>query len=399
MGDVLALTRLAHPVTLDRAREDHRGLPLGLGRVLVGVEDLGRIVPAEPQPLQLVVGHVLDHLEQAWIGAEEMLAEVRARLDGVFLILAVHHFAHALREEAVVIVGEERIPVAAPQDLDHVPPGAAEARFELLDDLAVAAHRAVEPLQVAVDDPDQVVQLLARREADRAERFGLVGLAVAQERPDLAGRRLLQPAIFQVAIEARLVDRHDRPEAHRDSRELPEIRHQPGMRIGREAAARGQLVAEVVELLARQPAFEKRARVDAGRRVPLEINHVAVAVASLAFEEVVERHFVESRRRGVGRDVAADPVRVAIGADHHRHRVPADEALDPPLDLLAAGERGLLVGRDGVDVGRDRRERQRHSAHPRMMADGGEEPLDAAAVSLLDDVVEGFAPLALFQGF
>ena len=30
---------------------------------------------------------------------------------------------------------------------------------------------------------------------------------------------------------------------------------------------------------------------------------------------------------------------------------------------------------------------------------GREQPLDAAAVALLDDVVEGLAPLALFQGF
>ena len=51
-----------------------------------------------------------------------------------------------------------------------------------------------------------------------------------------------------------------------------------GMRIRREAAARRQLAAEVVELLDRQPSFEKRARVDAGRRVALEIDDVAVAV-------------------------------------------------------------------------------------------------------------------------
>src|SRR6185369_16227874 len=104
-----------------------------------------------------------DHVEQARVAAEEMLTEVRAGLDGVFLILAVDDLAHALREQAVAIRGEEGIPVAAPQHLDDVPPGAAEARFELLDDLAVAAHRAVEPLQVAVDDPDEVVEFLARR--------------------------------------------------------------------------------------------------------------------------------------------------------------------------------------------------------------------------------------------
>ena len=83
---------------------------------------------------------------------------------------------------------QQRIPVAAPDHLDDVPAGAAEDRLELLDDLAVAAHRTVETLQVAVDDEDQVVELFARRQADGAERFGLVGFAVAEKRPDLRRR-------------------------------------------------------------------------------------------------------------------------------------------------------------------------------------------------------------------
>src|SRR5260370_18291234 len=36
--------------------------------------------------------------------------------------------------------------------LDDVPSGAAEGRFEFGNDVAVAANRSVEPLQVAVDD-------------------------------------------------------------------------------------------------------------------------------------------------------------------------------------------------------------------------------------------------------
>ena len=42
----------------------------------------------------------------------------------------------------------------------------------------------------------------------------------------------------------------------------------------------GQLAAEVLQLLVRQPAFEERPGVDAGRGVTLEIDDVAVAVAS-----------------------------------------------------------------------------------------------------------------------
>src|SRR6266540_1158029 len=60
-----------------------------------------------------------------------------------------------------LVLGEQRVPVAAPDHLDDVPAGAAEGALQLLDDLAVAAHRPVEPLQVAVHDEDEVVELLA----------------------------------------------------------------------------------------------------------------------------------------------------------------------------------------------------------------------------------------------
>src|SRR5262249_6870422 len=158
---------------------------------------------------------------------------------------------------------------------------------ELLDDLAVAADRTVEPLQVAVDDEDQVVELLARRQRDRAERFRLVGLAVTEKRPDLARRRRLQLAILEVAREARLIDRHDRTEAHRDGRVLPEVGHQPRMRVRGQAAARLQLTAEILEVGLVDAALEVGARVDAGRRVSLKEDDVAVA-AVVPAEEMVE---------------------------------------------------------------------------------------------------------------
>src|SRR5690606_19889584 len=130
--------------------------------------------------------------------AEQVLPQVRAALDGVLLVLPVDDLAHPLGEQAVVVLGEQRIPVAAPDHLDDVPARAAEHGLEFLDDLAVAAHRTIEALEVAVDDEDQVVALFARGEADRAERFGLVGLADTEERPDLLVRRLLQAAVLEI---------------------------------------------------------------------------------------------------------------------------------------------------------------------------------------------------------
>ena len=76
---------------------------------------------------------------------------------------------------------KQRVPFAAPDHLDDVPARAAERRLKLLNNLTVAAYRPVEALKIAVDHKNQIVELLAGSQRDRAERFGLVGLAIAQK--------------------------------------------------------------------------------------------------------------------------------------------------------------------------------------------------------------------------
>ena len=240
MGGVLALQRLDRPA-LDGVGQDHGRLAGVLDRGLEGGVDLAVVVAAARQPLDLLVGQVARPSPQPRVGAEEVLADVGAALDRVGLELAVGGAVHLVDQHAVDVPGEQGVPLAAPDDLDDVPAGAAEDRLELLDDLAVAADRSVELLQVAVDDEREVVELLAGGQPDRAERLRLAHLAVAEERPDVLLRGVLDAAVVQVAVEARLVDRVDRGQAHRDRRELPEVRHQPGVRVRREAVARAVL--------------------------------------------------------------------------------------------------------------------------------------------------------------
>ncbi len=101
-----------------------------------------------------------------------MFARVAARLDGIFLIIAVDRFLHAFEQQAFVVGCQQRVPIGAPDDFDDVPAGAAKKRFEFLNDLAVAAHRAVETLQIAIDDPDQIVEIFARRQRESASDSG-----------------------------------------------------------------------------------------------------------------------------------------------------------------------------------------------------------------------------------
>ena len=160
---------------------------------------------------------------------------------------------------------------------------------------------------------------------------------------------VLEPAALEVLHEPRLVDRHDRPEAHRDGRELPEVRHQPRVRIRRDAVAR-HLLAEAEQVLLRQPALEEGAGVDARRGVALHVDQVAAVLVRRGAPEVVEADLVQRRGRLVAGDVPAELGGLRVRAQHGGHRVPADDRPDAVLELEVARELVLPLHRDGVDV-------------------------------------------------
>ena len=184
MRDVAPLARLAEAVALDRPREDDGRLAVRLAGGLERGVDLDRVVPANRS--FSICSSVISATRAArrGVGPEEAIARIRPGLDRVHLPLPVDGLVHALDEDAVGIRREERVPVLAPQHLDDVPAGAAEGAFEFLDDVAIAANRAVETLQVAVDHENEVVEFLPGRQRDGTERLGLVHLAVAEEGPD-----------------------------------------------------------------------------------------------------------------------------------------------------------------------------------------------------------------------
>src|SRR5262249_49576198 len=145
---------------LDRVRKDDRRLPDVLGRSLERGVDLAVVVPATGQVAYLIVREVRDDGPQSRVAAEEVLARIGARLHRVSLELPVRRGVHLVDQDAVNVLGEQRVPVPAPDHLDDVPACPPEEGLELLDYLSVAADRSVEPLQVAVDDEDEIVEFL-----------------------------------------------------------------------------------------------------------------------------------------------------------------------------------------------------------------------------------------------
>ena len=236
-------------------------------------------------------------------------------------------------------------------------------------------------------------EFLPPGQGDGAERLRLVGLAVAQERPDLALRRVRDAAVGQVAHEPGLVDGHDRPEAHRDRRELPEVRHQPGVGVGGQAARLRDLLAEALELFLRDPALQVGARVDARRGVALDVDEVTAVLVRRRVPEVVEADLVEERRRLEAGDVPAQLRGLLVGAQDHRDRVPADQRADAPLHRRVARQRRLVFAVDRVHVRRRPHVLDRRAAQPGPLDHPLDQIMGAPRAVVLDDGIEGLEPL------
>ena len=116
--DVAAFAGFAQAVALDGVGQDQRGLALGLERLLDRrCRPSCGSWPPRRSLTDFFVAQVRDQVEQFGILAEEMLADVGAVLGDVGLELAVHHFAHALLQQAGGVARQQRIPIRRPRSL------------------------------------------------------------------------------------------------------------------------------------------------------------------------------------------------------------------------------------------------------------------------------------------
>src|ERR1043165_2915969 len=93
----------------------------------------------------------------------------------------------------------------------------------------------------------------------------------------------------------------------------------------------------------------------------LKVNHVRVMITVTAAEKMVEAHFIKRGRGSIGGNMTANVWMKTIGFDNHRHGVPTDVALNPPLNFPVAGIAGLVLARNGIDVGSANHARNCHS--------------------------------------
>ena len=210
----LALTGLAHAVAFFGVRQDHGGLAAVVRCCCVGGMDLHQVVAAAFEAVNLCIRQTLRQGGEFGVLAEEVLAVEAPVFGGKCLHLPVHRVGKRANQRAAGIPRKQAVPVAAPDEFDDVPAGPTKQFLQLVNDAAIAPHRAVQALQIAVDDPYQVVQLFARGQCEGAHALGLVHLTVTEDAPDLAAGAVQQIAVGEVAHEARVVNRTDGPQTH-----------------------------------------------------------------------------------------------------------------------------------------------------------------------------------------
>ena len=151
MHRVAALRARPQAVALDRFQQHRAGLAAHFRRLLERGVDLLMVLAAALDGAHLLVRQGLHQFAQFGGVLHPMLTHHIPWRDAVHLIVPVHRLLHARLQNAVGVTGQNGVPAAAPDHFDDMPVRAAEGALQLLNDLAVAAHRAVQALQVAVD--------------------------------------------------------------------------------------------------------------------------------------------------------------------------------------------------------------------------------------------------------
>src|SRR5438445_105181 len=127
MGDVASLAAFAQSIALDSLRQNHGRRAGVLDGGFEGRVNFLRIMPAPRKLAELLVGKILHEFQKLRVLAKKILADVSAGFHRQALVFAIDDFAHALDEQTVLLFLQERVPIAAPDDLDDVPAGAAKS--------------------------------------------------------------------------------------------------------------------------------------------------------------------------------------------------------------------------------------------------------------------------------
>src|SRR4051812_43694451 len=132
------------------------------------------------------------------------------------------------------------------------------------------------------------------------------------------------------------------------------------MGIGRQAFAL-RFLPEAQQLLLSQPAFDKCARVNAGRRVALHVNEIAAMRVSRRMPEMSKADIVKRRSRLEACDVASQLRGFLVGPQDDCNGVPSNGRTDAMFNVSVPVGTRLAFRRYGINVRSIRNRRNRNA--------------------------------------
>ena len=157
MGSHLALTCLSHAIAFFGVRQDDGGLALVSRCSRISRMNFDQIMAAAFQSVNLLIAQALSELGKLGVLAKEVVAVKTPIFCGEGLHLSVHRVGKGASQRLLGIPSKQAVPVAAPNEFDHIPSCTAKEFFQFVNDASVAANRTIQTLKVAIDHPYQVV--------------------------------------------------------------------------------------------------------------------------------------------------------------------------------------------------------------------------------------------------
>lgn len=129
----------------------------------------------------------------------------------------------------------------------------------------------------------------------------------------------------------------------------------------------------------------------------LEINDITGIPEAFSSKKMIETDLEEVGAGGKRRNMAPYACMSAVGPDNHGHGIPANDALDPALDVAVAWKNGLGFHGDRIDIGGIGREGELNSFFLNLEMEPMQKPDYAFRTLVLIHVLQRVKPLPVFQ--
>jgi len=126
MSGHLALSRGTHAIALFGLRQNDRWLPHVLGGHGVGGMDFNQVVSTALESVNLLIGHALSEFDQGFVLSKKVLTVVRPVFGSEGLHLTINGVGKRFDQGVFGVTGKQPVPVAAPDQFDHIPTRAFE---------------------------------------------------------------------------------------------------------------------------------------------------------------------------------------------------------------------------------------------------------------------------------